>query len=99
LRKLLELKRPLTAYRHDFVAWHPPRIGTPHLSFDVWRQGKDSRRERRRWRPQGAILPRNVRDGSRVDGALARTFWRSCSIGRVRSRVRPVDAAGVAAGP
>jgi hypothetical protein len=38
----------LTAYRHDFVAWHPPRIGTPHLSFDVWRQGKDSRRERRR---------------------------------------------------
>jgi len=37
--------------------------------------------------------------GSRVDGALARTFWRFCSIGRVRSRVRPVDATGVAAGP
>jgi len=37
--------------------------------------------------------------GPRVDGALARTFWRFCSIGRVRSRVRPVDAAGVAAGP
>jgi len=33
--------------------------------------------------------------GSRVDGALARIFWRSCSIGRVRSRVRPVDAADV----
>jgi len=35
----------------------------------------------------------HFRFGSRVDGALARTFWRSCSIGRVRSRVRPVDAA------
>jgi hypothetical protein len=34
-----------------------------------------------------------------ADGALARTFLRFCSIGRVRSRVRPVDAAGVAAGP
>jgi len=41
----------------------------------------------------------NVRVGSRVDGALARTFWRFCSIGRVRSRVRPVDAARMAAGP
>jgi len=29
-----------------------------------------------------------------VDGAMARTFWRYCSIGRVRSRVRPVCAAG-----
>jgi hypothetical protein len=29
-----------------------------------------------------------------VDGALARTFRGFCSIGRVRSRIRPVDAAG-----
>ena len=37
--------------------------------------------------------------GSRVDGALARTFLRRCSIGRVRLRVRPVCAARMAAGP
>ena len=42
-----------------------------------------------------AYCSRVGRFGSRVDGALARTFWRFCSIGRVRSRVRPVDAAGV----
>ncbi len=30
---------------------------------------------------------------SRVDGALARTFLTLVQIGRVRSRVRPVDAA------
>jgi hypothetical protein len=36
--------------------------------------------------------------GSRVDGALGKNFLTFCSIGRVRSRVRPVDAAGVAAG-
>jgi len=41
----------------------------------------------------------HVRIGSRVDGALARTIWRCCRIGRVRSRVRPVGAARLAAGP
>jgi len=30
---------------------------------------------------------------------LGKDFLTFCSIGRVRSRVRPVDAAGVAAGP
>ena len=41
----------------------------------------------------------DVSFGSLADGALARTFCRFCSIGRVRSCVRPVCAADVAAGP
>src|SRR6476469_2739555 len=41
----------------------------------------------------------NGRFGSRVDGTLARTFGRFCRIGRVWPRVRPVGAAGMAAGP
>jgi len=41
----------------------------------------------------------HVRFGSRVDGAMARAFFTFCSIGRVRSRVQPFDAAGVAAAP
>jgi hypothetical protein len=44
-------------------------------------------------------VARGVRFGSRVDGALARAFLTLVQIGRVRSRVRPVDAAGMAAGP
>jgi hypothetical protein len=36
LRKLLELKRPLTAYRHDILCgMAPSRIGMRHPSFDV----------------------------------------------------------------
>ena len=35
----------------------------------------------------------DFRLGSRVGGALAKNFLTFCSIGRVRSRVRPVDAA------
>src|SRR5271166_5290545 len=51
------------------------------------------------YRKREAWWSANVRSGSRVDGALASAFLRCCSIGRVRSRVRPVDAADVAAGP
>jgi len=40
------------------------------------------------------LNPVYVRFGSCVDGAgLTRAFLRCCSIGRVRSCVRPVDAA------
>jgi hypothetical protein len=37
-----------------------------------------------RSRHHDSLDVQNDRNGSRVDGALARTFWRFCSIGRVR---------------
>jgi len=58
-----------------------------------------TRKRRKRSKPSHCAWPIREQYRPRVDGALARTFWRVCSVGRVRSRVRPVDAADVAAGP
>src|SRR5262249_10842238 len=46
----------------------------------------------------GSVVIAWIRLRSRVDGAL-QDFLTFCSIGRVRSRVRPVDTADVAPGP
>jgi hypothetical protein len=53
------------------------------------------RRPRDAWlcppRPRIYVPPRpEFRFGSRVDGALGKNFLTFCSIGRVRSRVRPL---------